>query len=183
MPSHVALLRGVNIGAHKRIAMADLRELVSALGYDDVATYVNSGNVVFSAPAHLTNQAIGGIIADGLERRHGLDVPVVVRSAAEIRAVIDGNPFPEVAATPKLLHVSFLADSPDPQRLAALANAERGPDDFRVCGDVVYLQYPRGLSGATFMPQGLDRALGVVTTSRNWNTVVRLASLMSAAPE
>jgi uncharacterized protein (DUF1697 family) len=177
MPTHVALLRGVNIGPKKRITMADLRVLMEALGHTHVAAYVNSGNVVFTPPRRASNQAIADGIHAALVERNGLDVGVVVRTAAELQAVIDGNPFPDAAATPKTLHVAFLDREPEPDRVTALATVERGGDDYRIAGDVAYLHYPHGIGKATFMPKGLDRALGVTATARNWNTVCALAEM------
>jgi uncharacterized protein (DUF1697 family) len=181
MTQYIALLRGINIGAKKRIAMADLRALVEGLGHTGVRTYVNSGNVVFTAGDERANTALAGEIETALNTHHGLDVPVVVRSAAEMQTVVAGNPFPEVEATPKLLHVSFLGETPAADRVAALADVERGDDEYRVVGQDIYLHYPNGLANATFMLNGFDRALRVTSTSRNWNTVVKLAA-MAAIP-
>jgi len=175
---YVALLRGINIGSKKRIAMADLRTLIGSLGHTGVLTYVNSGNAVFTgAPG--ANEEIAGEIAAALQSRHGLDVPVVVRSGDELREIVAANPFPEVAATPKLLHVSFLGQVPDPSLVEALAGFERGDDRYVVSGQEVYVHYPHGLARATFMPNGFDRALKVTSTSRNWNTVLKLAGMAS----
>jgi uncharacterized protein (DUF1697 family) len=180
MPTHVALLRGVNIGPSKRIAMADLRALMESLDHTDIATYVNSGNVVFNPPKPGSNEAIAAGIHAALVEHHGLDVGVIVRTAAELHAVIDGNPFPDAAAIPKTLHVAFLDREPEPGRVAALASVNRGDDDYRIAGDVAYLHYRHGIGKAIFMPKGLDRALGVTTTARNWNTVCDLAEMTKA---
>ena len=177
MPAYVALLRGVNIGSKTRIAMADLRALVEGLGYGNVKTLVNSGNVVFTDDLGRDNVVLADELHDALVHRHGLDVGVVVRSGAEMAAIVANNPFPEAAATPKLLHVSFLDRVPAKERIAALQEVERGEDDFRVIGTEVYLSLPNGLSGAVFNVNGLDKALGVVATSRNWNTVTKLAQM------
>jgi uncharacterized protein (DUF1697 family) len=173
---YAALLRGINVGKHKRIAMADLRALVEGLGYTDVKTHLNSGNVVFTA-AGGDNLELAGAIEAAIAAETGLAVPVVVRSGAELAGIVANNPFPDAAADPATLHVTFLGAAPDPERVAALAEVDRGEDDFRVAGDVVYLFYPNKLTGATFMPTGLDAALGVVATSRNWRTVTKLAEL------
>lgn len=175
--AYVALLRGVNIGPHKRIAMADLRALVEGLGYSNVRTLVNSGNVVFDSPRARTNPQLAEEIGQGLRDAHRLDVPVVVRSGTEMAEIVAANPFPEAAATPRLLHVSFLDRKPDAAKIAALEEIERGDDDVRVIGTEVFLALPHGLSGAVFSVNGLDKVLGVVATSRNWNTVTKLAEM------
>ena len=179
MARSIALLRGVNIGPHKRIRMADFRAELETLGYTHVRTYVNSGNAVFTADEGISTANLATEIHDQLVTSRGLDVCVMVRSGKELHRVIDRNPFPDVVATPKLLHVSFLGDLPHLARVAALETAPRGLDEFRVDGTVMYLHYPNGLANATFMPNRLDRALGVATTSRNWTTVSALASLAS----
>lgn len=176
MPRYVALLQGINIGKHKRVAMADLTALVEGLGHADVKTHLNSGNVVFTAGGG-TNAELATAIEDAIAAELGLDVPVVVRSGEELARIVANNPFPEAAADPKTLHVTFLGAEPDPERVAALAEVDRGEDDYRVAGADVYLFYPNRTTGATFMPTGLGKALGVVATSRNWRTVTRLAEM------
>jgi uncharacterized protein (DUF1697 family) len=179
LPRYVALLQGINVGKHKRVAMADLRALVEGLGHADVNTHLNSGNVVFAAEDG-ANEELAKQIEDAIAARLGLDVPVVVRSGEELARILAGNPFPEAAADHTTLHVTFLGAVPDPERVAALAEVDRGEDDYRVVGADVYLSYPHKLTGATFMPTGLGKALGVVATSRNWRTVTRLAELTGA---
>jgi uncharacterized protein (DUF1697 family) len=176
MPRYVALLQGINVGKHKRIAMADLRALVERLGHTEVKTHLNSGNVVFTA-ASGANEEHAKQIEDAISRELGLEVPVVVRSGEDLARIVAGNPFPEAAADHTTLHVTFLGKAPDPERVAALAEADHGDDDYRVVGADVYLFYPHKLTGATFMPTGLGKALGVVATSRNWRTVTRLAEM------
>jgi uncharacterized protein (DUF1697 family) len=176
MPRYVALLQGINVGKHKRVAMVDLKALVERLGHTDVATHLNSGNVVFTADAG-TNAELAGAIEGAIATKLGLDVPVVVRSGEELARIVANNPFPEAAADHTTLHVTFLGAMPDPERVAALAEVDRGDDDYRGVGADVYLSYPNKLTGATFMPTGLGKALGVVATSRNWRTVTRLAEL------
>ncbi len=176
MARYVALLQGINVGKHKRIAMADLRELVEGLGHADVKTHLNSGNVIFTAEDRADAQ-LAREIEDAIRAQLGLEVPVVVRSGEELANIVANNPFPDAAADHKTLHVPFLGEPPAPERVAALAEVKRGDVDFRVVGADVYLHYPNGLSGATFLPTGLGKALGVVATSRNWRTVTRLADM------
>jgi uncharacterized protein (DUF1697 family) len=176
MPRYVALLQGINVGKHKRIAMKDLRALVERLGYSDVTTHLNSGNVVFTA-ARATDEALAAGIEAAIASDLGLDVPVVVRSGDALARIVENNPFPDAAADHTTLHVTFLGADPAPDRVASLAERERGEDDYRVEGADVYLFYPNKTSGAVFMPTGLGPALGVVATSRNWRTVTKLAEL------
>lgn len=177
MVRYVALLQGINVGKTKRVAMSDLKALVEKLGYTDVRTHLNSGNVVFTSPEKRANDEIADAIEAAIRSTLGLDVPVVVRAGEEMRAIVDGNPFPEAAAEHKTLHVAFMSAEPDPELVAAMAEVERGEDDYRVVGPNVYLYFPNYLTGATFKPSGLDKGFGVTATSRNWRTVTRLAEL------
>jgi len=176
MPAYVALLRGINVGPRKRIAMAELRRLVSELGHTNVSTYVNSGNVVFDSESTDT-VAIAADLEAALAETIGQPVAVVVRSAAEMAATVANNPFPERVPEPATLHVSFLSATPDPALVNALRVVEKGEDDYRVVDQDIYLSYPNGMSGAVFMVNGFDRALAVTSTSRNWRTVTTLAAM------
>lgn len=173
MVTYIAMLRGINVGANNRITMTALRELVEGLGFGNVQTYVNSGNVVFTTTM-FPNGDLARNIHDAIRRQLDIDVDVVVRTDEEMRQVVAGNPFPERADEPKTLHVAFLADTPAPEEVANLAEQERGDDDYRVIGDTIYLSYPNGVSGAVFKPK-----LGVPQTSRNWSTVTALADIAS----
>ena len=175
----VALLRGVNVGKNKRIAMADLRALVEGLGYSEVTTHLNSGNVVFSGPDR-PNRDIASDISTAISAQLSMDIPVVVRTGAEFQHIVRANPFPEQAEHHTTLHVAFLSGTPNSSQADALADVEKGEDDYRIIGDNVYLFYPNKLTGAVFMPKGLDSALGVIATMRNWRTIVKLAELTSA---
>ncbi|HWV23687.1 MAG TPA: DUF1697 domain-containing protein [Thermomicrobiales bacterium] len=174
MATYVALLRGINVGGNKRIAMAALRELVEGLGYGNVQTYVNSGNVVFTT-AMSPNGDIARNIHEAIRRQLGMDVAIIVRTDEEVRRVVAGNPFPERVEEPKTLHVTFLAETPDPDEVAKLADLPRGDDDYRVIGDVVYLSYPNKMTGAVFLPK-----LSVPQTNRNWTTVMKLAEMATS---
>ncbi len=177
MVTCVALLRGINVNPKKRIAMADLRAIVADLGFANVRTLVNSGNVVFESEGNQANDEIAAIVEDAILSRTKLTVPVVVRTGEEIREIVARNPFPDIAVTPKQLHVFFLATEPEAARVEALQEVERGDDDFRVIGSELYLSVPNGLSGGTLSLLNFDRLLGVLTTSRNWNTVTKLADM------
>ncbi len=176
MPRYVALLRGINVGKNNRISMADLRNLIEGLGHADVRTHLNRGNVVFTA-SEQPNETLATDIQTAITSTLDLDVPVIVRTGQEMREVVANNPFPEHAANHTTLHVTFLGATPDPNLVAALADAPRGDDNYRPIGSEIYLHYPNKISGAIFMPNGLDRALNMSTTSRNWRTVSALAEM------
>jgi uncharacterized protein (DUF1697 family) len=175
MNVYVALLRGVNVGPKKRIRMEPLRELVRGLGFADVRTLVNSGNVVFRGEGETAG--IAGQLELALHDTHGLDVDVVVRTADEMAEVVAANPFPDIVATPKLLHVSFLATPLPEATRQAIEGLDTGDDRVVMRDREVYLHAPHGLSGTSPAIQALGRTLTVVSTSRNWNTVTRLTEM------
>lgn len=179
MTRYVALFRGINVGGHKKVAMGDLREVLGALGYEEVETYLQSGNALFTTAA-TESDAVGGEIAQALRSRLGMEVKVLVRTAGELAEVVEGNPFPEGTAEPKKLHVAFLSAAPDDERLAALDPAPYEPDELRLGDRAVYLWYPNGYGRTKLTNDVLERKLGVTATTRNWNTVVNLLERASA---
>jgi uncharacterized protein (DUF1697 family) len=167
----VALLRGINLGARNKIAMADLRELFAELGAGDVKTHVQSGNVVFRGSLE------AGAIEAAIERQLGLEIAVLIRTAAELGRVVAGNPFAKKATDPKQLHVTFLAEKPPAARVKALDPARSPGDEFQVSGREVYLYTPNGYGVSKLSNAYFEKQLGLAGTSRNWNTVTALAEL------
>lgn len=174
MTTYVALLRGVNVGGNNKVPMATLRELCEGIGGTDVRTYVQSGNVVFTAGRKATGSvadALGGAIAAALDLR----ITVVVRTAAEMAAVVAAMPYPTDGVDPTTLHVGFLRDAPTPAAVEALAATSFPPNEYTVIGREVHLRAPDGL-GRTKLPN-FDRVLGTPCTVRNWRTVVTLTEM------
>jgi uncharacterized protein (DUF1697 family) len=172
---HVALLRGINVGGKKKVAMAELRALVAGLGHTDVATYINSGNVVFAAAAPDAGRdeletAIEAAIRAGL----GVEVAVLVRTHDELAAAVDANPFPD--AEPSRLLLSFLRTAPEPDTYAAAERVESGADEFRVDGTTLYLHCPDGI-GRSKLAEALGRVKAPVATARNLATIRKLIVL------
>ena len=170
MPIYVALLRGVNVGGARKLPMAELRALVESLGCTRVSTYIQSGNVVFSAGKPVAPATLEVAIAD----RFGLDVAVMLRTPAQLEHVLEANPFPD--ADRSRLHVGFMAKRPNTATVAGLEADRFVPDEFAVEGAEVYLHLPAGM-GRTKLPDYLVRRLAVPVTVRNWNTVGKLAEL------
>jgi uncharacterized protein (DUF1697 family) len=165
----VGLLRGVNVGG-RTLPMAELRELVESLGFDDVRTYIQSGNVLFSAK----KKPAAAVLEEAIERRFGLEVDVMLRSAMELARTIERNPFPD--ADRSRLYVGFMAAKPTPTAVAALDGDPFLPEQFAVDGTELYLHLPSGM-GRTKLPDFVLRRIKVPTTIRNWNTVTKLAEL------
>lgn len=180
MPSrHVALLRGINVGGHNRVPMATLRELFVDAGAAAVTTYIQSGNVVFEAPAKRAGP-IATQVRAAIARELGLEIPLVVRSAKAIAGVARAHPFAELVAEPKYLMVAFLDATPSAAKVAGLDPTRSSVDRFEVRGPDVYLAFPNGSGRSKLDPAWLDRSLGVVSTWRNWLTVQKLAALSGA---
>lgn len=173
---YAALLRGVNVGSI-RVAMADLRRLVTDLGHVDVQTYLQSGNVVFTSAETDPGKLAWGIeraIADEL----GLAVPVLVRSGADLAAVAAASPYAGRQDDPKRLLVTFLSAAPAAAKVAALAVPAGENIEYTVTGREVHLHYPDGGYGRTkFTNAYLEKKLGVVATTRNWKSVLALRDL------
>jgi uncharacterized protein (DUF1697 family) len=187
MPSHVALLRGINVGGRNKVAMADLRKIVASLGHGDVATYIQSGNVVFTSNT-TDAAAIAGELGRALEETVGVRSIVVVLSRAELAEVIADNPFPD-EANPKLLHAIFRDAKVGAKEAAAVADAERrardkgGRDQAKVVGRTVYLRTPDGLGRselAALLARSTAAAQDRGGTARNWATVTKLLAMLDA---
>ena len=160
--------------------MADLRALLTDLGYAHVETYIQSGNAVFDAPAKAP--AIARELTAALEKLTGAPVGVIVRTHQELDRLIAANPFaPESAADGARVHVGFLA-GPAPATAKAqldgiIAKYPARRDRYHLAGDTLYLNLPDGAAETKFSGKSLDRALGVMATARNWNTVLKLHSM------
>ena len=175
MTTWVALLRGINLGRNKRIAMADLRTLLESLGYDAVRTHLQSGNAIFTAGG--TAGTLEREIASGIEAELGLDVKVLARTARQLGAVVERNPFLPQDVDPKALGATFLSAAPSPKVVGDLDSNLVAPDAFAFGDRVVYTYSPRGVM-ASRLPNW-EKLLGLSATARNWNTVTRLHTLAS----
>jgi uncharacterized protein (DUF1697 family) len=174
--SHIALLRGINVGKAKRIAMADLRALVEGLGYRDVATLLNSGNVVFTAPKSVKGDPAARI-QKTIAAKLGVSARVTVLTAEELDVAVRDNPLLDIATDPSRLLVAVLADVADRPRLAALAKRDWGAERFAVGARVAYVWMPDGVLESA-AAKALEREFGQAVTSRNWTTMSKLAALV-----
>jgi uncharacterized protein (DUF1697 family) len=180
VPTHVALLRGINVGGRNKVAMADLREVVSSLGHTDVVTYIQSGNVVFTSRSADT-AGLAASLETRLAERLGVRPLVVVLSRDELARVIADNPFPD-ETDPKHLHAWFRAEPLEPDELRAVGEAEQrarqkgSRDDVRVVGRTLFLRTPDGLGRSELAAQLARPAARA--TARNWATVTKLLALM-----
>jgi uncharacterized protein (DUF1697 family) len=156
------------------LPMKDLATLLGALGLEDVRTYIQSGNVVFSASGSATS--LTGRIGAAVERRCGFRPQLLLLSAAELGRALAANPFPEAAAQPQLLHLWFLTARPGKGAETALAELAAGGERFVLHGKVLYLHAPKGI-GSSKLAARVERTLGVRATARNWRTCTTLLSM------
>jgi uncharacterized protein (DUF1697 family) len=176
VPRYVALLRSVNVAGHGRIAMSDLRASFEALRYDDVTTYIQTGNVLFS-----TGSKSEGNIASAIEEQLAEDFgdapAVILRSVPEMLRVGGASPYAKRGANPSRHHVTFLASAPSAKVLGALELPPSGRDELVVDGREIYVYTPDGYAETKLSGTFLERRLGLLSTTRNWNTVTKLCAL------
>jgi uncharacterized protein (DUF1697 family) len=176
VPRYVALLRSVNVAGHGRIAMDELRASFDALGYTGVTTYIQTGNVLFS-PASKNESALATTIEQRLAEDFGDSPAVLLRSVADLRRVGASSPYAKAGADKARHHVTFLATVPSQAALDALHLPPSGRDELVVDGKEVYVHTPDGYANTKYTGTFLERRLGVVSTTRNWNTVSKLCEL------
>ena len=177
---HVALLRGVNVGGKNKLPMADLARLFVQAGCSAVRTYIQSGNVVFTAKPAVAAD-LPATIEAAIAKRFGLRVPVVLRSAAELDRIVTSNPLLAEGFAEESLHVAFLKDRPSAASGKRL-DPQRSPEDrFVLRGSDLFLALPGGVPGSKLTTAYLDATLGTTCTARNWRTVRKLAAMASGA--
>ncbi len=170
----VGLLRGVNVGGNRMVPMADLKAGLEAAGFAPVKTHLNSGNVIFEAGA-LTDEAAAKAVAKVVQEKCGFAPEVVVRSAAELKAALAADPFPEESGS-RLL-ITFLDGPPRPEGVKHLEAWKDGPERLKVIGHDVFVSYADGLADSKLAKLNWGRILAVSGTARNRNTVAKLVEL------
>ncbi|HEV2507411.1 MAG TPA: DUF1697 domain-containing protein [Mesorhizobium sp.] len=177
MNGFVALFSGINVGGNRIVKMAELRAFFEQLGFADVASYVQSGNMVFCS-AHTDVTALTTTLQGAFQQRWGFHSRIMVRDAAWLARLVADNPYPEIADDPTKLHAMVLEREPTPEEVARLAEKCTGPERFKVKGDVLYLHAPEGLGKSKFA-EILPRTLKVPGTTRNWRSVLALAEMIA----
>ena len=176
MKSCVAMIRGVNVGG-KVLPMARLRQALTAAGFENVRTYIQSGNLVLS-PGALSPEAISKSIEALLHGQFGLDTSVIVRTSPALERIIAANPFVgNTGINESRLHVTFLSSSPARAAIPALAAISAGPDQFHHAGTEIYLHCPNGYGKTKLSNNVIERVLATRATTRNWKTVCKLVEM------
>jgi uncharacterized protein (DUF1697 family) len=178
------MLRGINVGGHHKVPMSDLRQLYGELGMSDVATYIQSGNVVFSS-ARDDEKGLASELEHAMRKAFGFDVPVVLRAAGDLTSAVRSNPFVDGGVDASVMSVGFLDAVPEQARVRALgddplATPPPGGDEFYIRGREVYLHHPNGYGRSKLTNGFFDRRLGTMMTVRNWRTVLTLVEMTRA---
>jgi uncharacterized protein (DUF1697 family) len=177
MTAYLALLRAVNVGGKSKLPMKELRDAMQAAGFANVATYIQSGNVLFDAP-DADRDALPGRLAALIEREFGVRSPVVLRTRDELAQAIANYPFAGDGTPAKLLHIMFLADLPAPANVAALDPNRSPGDDYVVIGRDVHIRFGAGVAGSKLTNAYFDAKLGTVGTARNLRTANTLLEMI-----
>jgi uncharacterized protein (DUF1697 family) len=174
----IALLRGINVGGHNKLPMAQLRDIATDVGFNDVRTYIQSGNLV--ASTDLEPEQAGDVLAAAIREVTGLQIPIVVRTAQQWADVIAANPFPDAPDPGTRVHVVFLS-APSSAAIQAFDASGFAPELLEVVGSEIYLHLPDGM-GRSRLAVAVNRLPDAAAgTARNWNTVLRIAGLVGTA--
>ena len=178
MTTFVSLFRGINVGGHQAVRMDELKDLHASLGLKDVVTYIQSGNVVFTSDnadlAQLPSQ-----IEDGFAQKFGFRVKVMVRTSAQLREIIENNPFQnQPTKESKWMLVLFLATRPESTALEDFKKTYVGPEELYLIGQELYIYYPNGVGRSKLPLTLIEKKLKTLGTGRNWNTILQLQKLI-----
>jgi len=175
MKTHIALLRGINVGGRGKLPMKQLASLLQQLGCENVATYIQSGNAVFRCAA-ADAKGLAGRLQAAIEKWAGFAPRVLILEAKALEKAVAANPYPMVDAEPTSLHLFFLADKPKKPDFDAMLRVKIASEQFALQGKVFYLFAPEGF-GTSKLAAGAEKWLGVDATARNWRTVCALAEM------
>lgn len=177
MNTYLAILRGINVSGQKMIKMTELKNLFEHLQFESVRTYIQSGNVLFDSK-NSDHDDMTRRIEQAIASRFGFEVPVLIRSQAELEQIVARNPFlTETEIDPAFLHVTLLADAPAADRLDAIRQYDYAPDRFQIVGREVYLYCPGGYGNTKLSNTFFENKLKVRATTRNWKTVNELVRM------
>jgi uncharacterized protein (DUF1697 family) len=178
--TYITLLRGINVSGHKIILMDDLKVLFEKMDFEDVKTYIQSGNIVFKTTESLTDVELAQRIQQSISGRYNFYVPVVIRSREEMEKILANNPFlKEKEINTDWLHVTFLSDSPRQSDREAISKYDFSPDRFYLVRNEAYLYCPQGYGNTKISNLFFENRLKVNATTRNWKTVIKLVDLAS----
>jgi uncharacterized protein (DUF1697 family) len=175
---YISLLRGINIGGHKMIKMTDLKALYESLGLVQVVSYIQSGNVLFTALQKQNEDELSTLLGNAIQAKFGFEVPVVIRTLDEMQKTISHNPFENEAETdPNKLVVMFLGATPDAEAIEKIHAKINDNSRFRIVNNMVYFFYPDGYGQTKWTNTFFEKQLKTVVTARNWKTTIELVKI------
>ena len=172
---YLVMPRGINVGTRNRVPMAELRSKLANEGYSDLATILQSGNVVLSAESDRPDE-VANTMQRLLREEFDVDVPCIVRTANHVRTVLERHPLQKLVSDPSRYLVNFFSKSPDPEVVRALRDEDHSPEAIAIEGTEAYVWTPYGVKAMTLSYAYLEKRFGVFVTARNWNTVERIAA-------
>ena len=178
MKKFIALLRGINVSGQKTIKMSNLKLLFEKLGFQNVETYIQSGNVIFSSKEKSV-KILESKISSGIKSKYGFDVQVLIIKPDEIEYVLKNNPFIKKKKATEKLYVTFLEDKPNSENIKKLETRGFSPEEYIIDGKFIYLFYPNGAGKAKLNNNLLESKLKLPATTRNWNTIKTLSELVN----
>ncbi|MAX81461.1 MAG: hypothetical protein CL843_14975 [Crocinitomicaceae bacterium] len=177
MKRYIALLRGINVGGHRPLKMDDLKVLCRTLGLENVSTYIQSGNVFFDAHDKLSSEDLSTMLKEAIAEKYDYDVPVIVLPAPLLETIKNNNPYLKAGADPKLLHVTFLGNAPESSLVQLAKSKTTDEDQIEVEGQVAYLKISGSYHKTKLSNQFFEQQLQTTATTRNWKTVLKLATM------
>ncbi len=180
MPNYIAILRGINVGGRRKILMADLKSYFRNLGFQEVQTYIQSGNVLFSSNQDLKAEAIENLLEAEILKSFGFEVPVIVRTSDQLKKAINNNPFYKSTDVDiERLHLTLLKQDPSQENLDKLKDFKQENDDFKIENRNVFVYCSGKYSDSKFSNKFFESKLKVTATTRNWKTILKLAEMLS----
>jgi uncharacterized protein (DUF1697 family) len=178
MTQYIAILRGINVGGNRKVKMADLKELFTGLGFTEISTYIQSGNVLFSSAKAEDTVALGDKLEQAIVDTFGFDVPVIVRTVEELQQAVATNPFYALPDSDiERLHLTFLKTAPEADKLDAINQINHTPDQFNIIGNHAFVYCSGRYSESKLTNSFFEKKLKVPATTRNWKTVLKLVDL------
>lgn len=173
MKTYIALLRGINVSGKNKILMADLRQLFEKLGFKNVQTYIQSGNVIFNT--EISKELLSKIITDKIKEVYDYEIPIMIRTPIEIEEIINKNPFLNKNVNLKNLYVFFL--NKPPLETKKLDEFDFGNDEYKIIKNTIYIKYEIGAGKTKLSNKIIETKLKVIATARNWRTTNKLVEL------
>lgn len=174
----IVLLRGINVGGHRKILMADLKTMCLNIGFKNPITYIQSGNLIVESDVE-DLEKVKLLLTESILNTFGHQVPVLVKTVSEYEEILRNNPFYSDTIDPKQLHITFLSHPPDSEDVSKIEPTDFGIDKFKIVGDVVYLYIQTPYHKTKLSNVFFEKKLGVSTTTRNWKTSNKLLSLLN----